>query len=205
MTKAVDLGAYRAIAQGVQDFFFQCQEDYAMPPKGWTAGREPTDVKAVRLPRSIIERIAQHVERLQAQFRFGRINEGMAIRDLIEIGLDTIEGHAPQPHAAPTQQPAVPLALEPAPTTDVQPTRTSKTPSSRRKDGKGGNPGISDETLQQIADERTQCEGLSLREFAQRLHDRGIYSATAKDGSKVPANPGNVSEWLKQARDQGML
>jgi hypothetical protein len=59
--------------------------------------------------------------------------------------------------------------------------------------------------LQAIADERTLCEGLSLREFAQRLHDKGIYSATAKDGGRVPANPGNVKKWLEQARRQGLL
>jgi hypothetical protein len=224
MTQVDDLDAYHAIVKGVQEFFLQAQdaissteEEHAMPPKGWSAGREATEVKAVRLPLSIIERIARHMERLQAQFRFGRITEGMAIRDLIEIGLDTVESHTlqPQPAQVPmTTQPALPLALEgvpaservqpvePAPATEAQPTRKRKTPSSQRK---GGNPGIPDETLQRIADERAQCEGLSLRDFAQRLHDRGIYSATAKDGSKVPANPGNLSEWLKQAREQGLL
>jgi len=60
-------------------------------------------------------------------------------------------------------------------------------------------------TLAAIADERTQCEGLSLREFAQRLHDKGIYSAKAKDGSQGPANPGNVKKWLDQARRAGVL
>jgi hypothetical protein len=40
---------------------------------------------------------------------------------------------------------------------------------------------------------------------AQRLHERGIHSATTKDGKKVPANKGNVSKWLKQAEEQGML
>lgn len=165
MTQVYDLGAYRALAKGVQEFFLQTQrdahehlfgqqdtydsvdvsckhdntrrgddalspteEEYAMPPKGWTAGREPTEVKAVRLSKSLIDRIAQHVERLQVQFRFGRINEGMAIRDLIEIGLDTVEGHAPQPQVAPVTQPAIPLAAEPAPATEAPPVQSAYAP-----------------------------------------------------------------------------
>jgi hypothetical protein len=65
--------------------------------------------------------------------------------------------------------------------------------------------GLPPQTLQAIADERTRCEGLSLRDFAQRLHDKGIYSATAKDGTRGPANPGNVQRWLDQARRAGLL
>jgi hypothetical protein len=170
-----------------------------MPPKGWTAGREATEVKAVRLSKSLIERITQHVERLQAQFRFGRINEGMAIRDLIEIGLDTVEGSAAQP--IPATQPAIPLALEPAPAAEVQPkpTRTSKAPSARAQRG------LPQETLQQIADEYTLCEGLSLSEFAQRLFDKNIYRTTSNDGTAVPAHRGTLKKWLERARQEGML
>jgi hypothetical protein len=73
-----------------------------MPPKGWTSGRPEGIVKGVRLTEATIERIARHVERLQAQLSFVRVNEGMAIRNLIEIGLDTAEANTPQP---PTPQP----------------------------------------------------------------------------------------------------
>ena len=62
-----------------------------MPPKGWTSGRPQGLVKAVRLTEATIERIARHLERLQGQLSFVRVNEGMAIRHLIEIGLDTVE------------------------------------------------------------------------------------------------------------------
>jgi hypothetical protein len=65
--------------------------------------------------------------------------------------------------------------------------------------------GLSREVLERIADERTHCEGLSLSDFAKRLHEKGIYSATAKDGNQVPANRGNVKKWLDQARDAGLL
>jgi hypothetical protein len=161
MSQVYDLGAYRAIVKGVQEFFLKTQvsthadvycqhdtsrsvdisckhddtrrvddtlsptaEEYAMPPKGWTAGREETEVKAVRLPKSLIERITQHVERLQVQFRFGRINEGMAIRDLLEVGLDTVEARASQPQPAQvplTTQPALPIGLEGVPASQAPP------------------------------------------------------------------------------------
>src|SRR5262249_38967676 len=61
--------------------------------------------------------------------------------------------------------------------------------------------GLAQEVLERIADERTHCEGLSLAQFAQRLHDRSIYSATAKDGSHRPVNPGNLKKWLDRARE----
>jgi hypothetical protein len=113
---------------------------------------------------------------------------------------------APQPPA----QPAIPLALEPAPKT-VQPVavpQASETPEPAVQSPRAKTPGkhgLSRETLEWIAEERTHCEGLSLSAFAQRLHDKGIYSATAKDGSHVPANPGNVKKWLDKAREAGLL
>jgi hypothetical protein len=55
----------------------------------------------------------RHVERLQAQLSFVQVNEGMAIRNLIEIGLETVEARSPQspiPRQAPeTLEPAPPL------------------------------------------------------------------------------------------------
>ena len=65
--------------------------------------------------------------------------------------------------------------------------------------------GLPRETLEAIAQERTHCEGLSLSEFAQRLHDKGIYSATAKNGSRGPVNKGNLAKWLERAREAGLL
>jgi hypothetical protein len=103
----------------------------------------------------------------------------------------TYPEQTPPPSPLPVQEPAAerqPLAATP---------RQHRIPPPRH--------GLPRETLQAIADERTLCEGLSLREFAQRLHARGIYSARAKDGSPVPANPGNVKKWLDQARGAGLL
>jgi len=79
--------------------------------------------------------------------------------------------------------------------------QTAETPSRKRSAWNK----LPQETLQAIADEWTLCQGLSYSEFAQRLHEKGIYSATAKDGRKVPVSTGKVSEWLKRAEGQGLL
>jgi hypothetical protein len=97
-----------------------------MPARGWRSGRPEGIVKAVRLTEDIIERIARYVERLQAQLPDDRINEGVALRRLIRIGLDTVEAsmHQPQPpQHIPQQSTAAqpPLSLAPAPTAEPQP------------------------------------------------------------------------------------
>jgi hypothetical protein len=66
---------------------------------------------------------------------------------------------------------------------------------------RGHRPGIPHETLAAIADERTHCEGLSLRAFARRLYDKGIYRAR----NDKPVDAGTLARWLTQARAQGLL
>jgi hypothetical protein len=172
-----------------------------MPAKGYRTMGEELENVAIRLPISVVAQVDAHIETLRKAAPWAKVGRSDALRDLVVRGLASLS----QPLPAPTQQPAVPLALEPAPAIQAQPTRTNKTPSSRRKDRKGGNPGISDETLQQIADERTQCEGLSLGEFAQRLFDKNIYRATSTDGTAVPVHRGTLQKWLERAREHGML
>jgi hypothetical protein len=123
---------------------------------------------------------------------------------------------APAPQ--PTTQPAIPLALEPAPkiAQPVPVPQAQETPSATAEPIGAqtllvetpvhhGRPGISRETLQAIADERTLCEGLSIREFSQRLFDKGIYRAKAKDGRAVPVDHSRLRRWLDQAREAGLL
>ena len=64
---------------------------------------------------------------------------------------------------------------------------------------------IPDEKLQQIVDEYTLCEGLSLGEFAQRLFDKSIYHTTSATGAAVPVHRGTLKKLLDRAREQGML
>jgi hypothetical protein len=151
---------------------------------------------------SLIDRITRHVDRLQAQLPFVRINEGDAMRMLLERGLESVEATTPPPPPPIQAQP--PLALEPAPATEVQPTRTNKTLSSRRKDGKGRNPGLSPEKLQQIANTAAQYEKLSLAELSKLLFDRDIHqSIDSTTGAAKPVNPGTLKKWLDRAREQG--
>jgi hypothetical protein len=65
--------------------------------------------------------------------------------------------------------------------------------------------GLPRATLECIAEERMHCEGLSLNDFAQHLHDKGIYSSTTSDGSRVPVHKGTLRRWLERARAEGLL
>src|SRR5215831_2973067 len=96
---SVDISCKHDNIRHINDARSLTTEEYAMPAKGWRSGRPEGIVKAVRLTEDIIERIARYVERLQAQFPDDRINEGLALRRLIRIGLDTVEAstHQPQP------------------------------------------------------------------------------------------------------------
>lgn len=117
-----------------------------MPPKGYTSGRPEGFVKAVRLTQDIIERVASHVGRLQAQLPDVRVNEGVALRHLIRLGLEAAEGHSPQtpPAQVPMEtQPALPIALEGVPASErVQPIAPVSTPKPQLPtERKGGRPG----------------------------------------------------------------
>ena len=178
----------------------------------------PTVAVSVRMTTDLLDRVDAYIDTLAARIPGLRLERSRGICLMLERLLELEAGISqPQPAQVPlTTQPALPLALEgvpasqaqpmaPAPVVESQAARKSKTPSSRRKDGKGGNPGIPDEKLQQIADEYTLCEGLSLSAFAQRLFDKGIYRSKAENGSEKPVNRGTITKWFKRAREQGML
>jgi hypothetical protein len=113
---------------------------------------------------------------------------------------------APAPQ--PTTQPAIPLALEPAPKTappvDVPqatetPTSTTPAPVAVKTA-----PALS-ETIVKIAEARAQYDKLSERAFIQLLFDRGIYRHPAKDGSEVPLPHSTYRDWMQRAREAGLL
>jgi hypothetical protein len=179
-------------------------------------GRPPKGVERsnilLRMPTDLIEQVDTFKESLEAERGGFVINRTDMLIRLIEVGLQTLT-QARQPATPPG--PASPVNGQGAPAEPV-PERAhvdhtvaqekGAQPRGRRSGSKTpARHGLPREKLQEIADERTQCEGLSLREFAQRLHDRGIYSSRAKDGSPVPANPGNLKKWLDQARHAGVL
>jgi hypothetical protein len=200
-------------------------------------GRPPKGVERssilLRMPTDLMEQVDAFKECLEAERGgFGINRTDMLIR-LIEVGLQTLtQARQPAPHPAPashvngqgapapqpTAQPAIPLALEPAPkiAQPVPVPQAQETPSATAEPIGAqtllvetpvhhGRPGISRETLQAIADERTLCEGLSIREFSQRLFDKGIYRAKAKDGRAVPVDHSRLRRWLDQTREAGLL
>jgi hypothetical protein len=61
------------------------------------------------------------------------------------------------------------------------------------------------EDIVKIADARAEYDKLSEREFAQLLYDRKIYRHQAKDGSEVRIPHTTLRQWLKQAREAGVL
>lgn len=182
----------------------------------------PTVAVSVRMTTDLLDRVDAYIDTLAARIPGLRLERSRGICLMLErlLELETSTPQLPpqpaatqlplmpQPQPTPTTQPqpAIPLALEPAPAAEVQPARKSKTPSSRRKDGKGGNPGIPDEKLQQIAETAAQYDKLSLTELSQLLFDLGIHRATdSNTGKEKPVNPGTLKKQLDRAREQGML
>jgi hypothetical protein len=166
-------------------------------------GRPPKGVARsnilLRMPTDLIEQVDTFKESLEAERGGFVINRTDILIRLIEVGLQTLtQARQPATQPAPVRQ-RNGQGATPAPAVP-RPQRAETAPAKRP-----AKHALPREVLERIADERTHCEGLSLSQFAQRLHEKGIYSATAKDGSKVPPNKGNVTKWLEQAREAELL
>jgi hypothetical protein len=61
------------------------------------------------------------------------------------------------------------------------------------------------EDLVKIVEARRQYPDLSERAFTQLLFDQGIYRHRTKDGSEGPIPHSTLREWLKKAREGGLL
>ena len=174
----------------------------------------PTVAVSVRMTTDLLDRVDAYIDTLAARIPGLRLERSRGICLMLERLLELEAGIAqPQPAQVPlTTQPALPLALEGVPASQAHPLaptpqpeapRKSKTPSTRRK---GGNPGLSPETLQQIADTAAQYDKLSFAELSQLLFDRGIHRATdSTTGAEKPVNPGTLKKQLDRAREQGLL
>jgi hypothetical protein len=115
----------------------------------------------------------------------------------------------PEPAPQPTAQPAIPLALEPAPKTahPVPVPQSSETPTpqhERLEPAVKTMPELSEDIVK-IAEARQQSPDISERTFIQLLYDRGIYRHRAKDGSEVPLPHSTYRDWMQRARDAGIL
>jgi hypothetical protein len=174
----------------------------------------PTVAVSVRMTTELLDRVDAYIDTLAARIPGLRLERSRGICLMLERLLELEASISqPQPAQVPlTTQPALPLALEGVPASQAHPLaptpqqeapRMSKTPSTRRK---GGNPGLPQETLQQIADTAAQYDKLSFAELSQLLFDRGIHRATdSTTGEEKPVNPGTLKKQLDRAREQGLL
>jgi hypothetical protein len=156
----------------------------------------------VRMPVDLIAQIDDYAASVQAQIGIIDVNisRGMAIRELVKRGLQSVQAgslppHQPRPHLATVDEPE-PMAA-PAPPMTVQQAPEVLSPETAPRHQRG----LPREKLQEIADERTTCQGLTIRAFAQRLYDKGIYRS--KDNK--PAEAGWLLRQLKKAQDEGLL
>ena len=178
------------------------------PPVGRPAGppKQPVQVRLSDEELALIDIFAADLSRQAYGAAFSRAEAlKLAALDWLKQRYNTpptetatapraARGYVAEPGHSIVTEPDTPVA---APVSPVPQTRARTT----RKRAHG----LPHEVLERIAEERTHCEGLSLSEFAQRLHDKGIRSATAKDGSHYPVNPGNLKKWLDRAREQDLL
>ena len=207
-------------------------------------GRPPKAVERsnilLRVPTDLIEQVETFKERLEAERDGFAINRTDLLIRLIEVGLQTLT-QARQPAAQPapasrmngqgtsapqpTVQPAIPLALEPAPKTapPVDVPQAAETPSavsepiaeqtpSRQTPApqpEAPEPPVQtvelSEDIVKIAEVRAEHFRISERTFAQYLFDHDIYRHRTKDGREVPIPHTTLRQWLQRAREAGVL
>jgi hypothetical protein len=110
------------------------------------------------------------------------------------------------PASQPPTQPAIPLALEPAPRA-AQPVDVPQASALKPEilDPAVKTPSRISEDIMKVAEARAQYERLAEREFTQLLFDRGIYRHRTKDGREVVIPHTTLRKWLQQAREAGTL
>jgi hypothetical protein len=188
------------------------------------SGRKPREdeVKGVfvRLPPALLARV-EHCHWLLQRQRGPKVTQTTAFWDILEAGCEaleqTLEGREAR---APAQTPISKISEISSDDLDMpgygfpgdeetpaQPVAVPQTVEmSAPKATRSAPHALPREKLQAIADERTLCEGLSLREFSRRLFDKGVYRARdRKTGEEKPGDPTQLGRWLKQAHDEGML
>ena len=167
----------------------------------------------VRMPVDLIAQIDAYAASVQAQIGIIDVNisRGMAIRELVKRGLQSVQANPmaqaskpPMPQAPPPQAPlpSSHLATVEEPEPMAPPMARSQAPAAPSPEAAHRNQrGLPREKFLEIVDDRTLCQELPIRDFAQRLYDKGIYRAK---GDK-PAEVGWLSRQLKKAQAEGML
>ena len=133
----------------------------------------------VRFPATMLERIAAYHAQIASQ-DWRLTSRQDAILMVCERGLQAVE-QGPAPFTPPL---AVVEGDDGSPALPTHRDRRS----------------ISPEQFEQIVATAAHYDKLSLRQLAQLLHDRGIYSAHDRGGTAKPVSSGVLHKWLKQAR-----
>ena len=146
--------------------------------RGRPKGTESTHVM-IRMPNDLLTQIDAYAETLEAQIGMSdvSVSRAMAVRELCKKGLQSLTSAPPasqpqtlQPYTTPEPAPASHTNGQGAPALAVAMPQAAETPTPRAR--RPASHALSPATLQAIADERTHCEGLSLRDFAKRLHEK---------------------------------
>jgi hypothetical protein len=177
----------------------------------------------VRMPVDLIAQIDAYAASLQERIGISdmAISRGMAIRELVKRGLQSVQAgpqmpqeprpaappaqaSQPPPHLATVDEPepmaAPPASAAPRPESALDEGRIveTRTPRSQR--------GLPPEKLQEIAEAAAEYDKLSLDDLSKLLFDRNIYRARdSHSGEEKPVNRGNLQKWLKRAQTEGML
>ena len=187
-------------------------------------GRPPKGVERsnllLRIPTDLIEQVDTFKESLEAERGGFAIHRTDMLIRLIEVGLQTLtQARQPAPASPvngqgapapqPPTQPAIPLALEPAPTT-APPVDVPQPAPARPRHGQRAAAmsarAIPLATLQAIAAAAAEYDKLSFAQLAQLLYERNIYRT--KDpvtGQEKPLNKGTLKKWIERARTAGLL
>jgi hypothetical protein len=190
--------------------------------RGRPKGTESTHVM-IRMPNDLLAQIDAYAETLEAQIGISdvSVSRAMAIRELCKKGLQSLMS-VPKPEPTPAShtngtgvpapqpptQPAIPLALEPAPTTaqPVDVPQAAETPKSAVQTVPTKRTQDLPQHIQTIAEVAAQYDKLSLAQLAELLYERNIYRAKDRtSGEEKPVNRGTLTKWLEQARAAGML
>jgi hypothetical protein len=196
-----------------------------MPTKGRPPRGYETNAILLRVPTPLVERIDAYRAALEAQIAMPVTRQALLVR-LLNQAMDAVDqGEAPRPHEPPSRvhpidspsefpravapvevvrppEPSNVIELRPAtPLEEHTSSGENHQAAPTRSMHGGGRERVSQQTLETIADEYTLCQGLSLREFARRLYERGIYRAR---GDK-PAEAGWLKRQLDKAREAGLL
>jgi hypothetical protein len=157
-------------------------------PRGRPSRGITTTAVLLRCPAALLQRIDAHKTSLEAQIGIPVARHDIILQ-LLTRALDALDRPAVLPAAPAGPVDAVKVGI---------PTLNQEVPVVQEPVHEPAPNAL----LQAIAEERTHCEGLSIKAFAERLYAKGIYRSKGASGV---ASVSLVHKWLHQAHDAGLL